>query len=1021
MVAGNRPQARLMGKAFQAPPDLVAEQVQRRGPPSFVGRVLVIILVVAVAAALWLMINVLVLLFGAILLALGLDAGARGIVHRTGLPRPLAIAAIGLAVLAAFGAALWLFGSIVGVQLDQVWQVAPAGWTLLMDRLGANPYGRQLLEQARSVNFTGATGWATSAIAVVAGALTRGVGYGGIMVLVAIYLAAQPARYRLLCVRLVPTAQRRIAERLLDSAGSVLRRWLVGQMVVMGAIGVLSGIGLWALGIEAAFALGLMGGLLCFIPFVGAILAAVPATLVALSQGPVFAGSVVLMYVAVHLVEGNLITPLVQSEATALPPVLAILSMVACSLLLGPLGVLFAAPLTLLLLVSVEILYVQEGLGEPPETDTEAETATGAVAVATDKAAINAGPKAIVAIREVWTQRMERTLRPVLVGIPLLGLFGGFATQLSGHVPIAGWIWGGATLPVLLALLVQIAVSLWRGEFGLDIVAALSMAGALVFGEQLAAVVVALMYAGGQYLENFADGRARREMTKLLSRVPRTALRRQGDALEEVNLDMLEPGDRIMVRRGEIVAVDGAVASDVAVLDQSALTGESLPIQQRTGEAVLSGSTNAGDAFDLLVSARAEASTYAGIVRLVGAAQQSKAPMSRLADRFAMAFLGVTIAMAGGAWIWTGDPIRALAVLVIATPCPLILAVPVAIISGVSRAAKLGVLIKGGRALENLARVKTLVIDKTGTLTHGAARLVAIEVAAGFTDDEVLGLAASLDQASSHVIAQALVSAAHAKGLVLTAPDAASETAGEGVEGAVSGRKVVVGGTGFVAKRCSGALADSADRGQPTPPGAVLVAVGIDGRTAGRLVLSDEVRAGTKDLLDGLRASGIQRIVLASGDRAAVADAVVAGLPIDQVRADLTPDQKIAVIQEERQKAPVLMVGDGVNDAPALAAADVGIAMGARGAAASAEVADVVLLVDRLDRVLSALRIAVRSRDIALQSVYAGVGLSFAGMVVAALGYLTPVRGALVQEVIDVAVILNALRALAAPAGESAS
>ena len=622
-------------------------------------------------------------------------------------------------------------------------------------------------------------------------------------------------------------------------------------------------------------------------------------------------------------------------------------------------------------------------------------------------------------LRNHWAGWRARTLRPTLVGIPLLGLVSGFTAQLAGYGPIAGWIWGGATLPVLLALLVQIVVSMWRGEFGLDIVAALSMAGALVFGEHLAAVVVALMYAGGQYLESFAEGRARREMTKLLSRVPRTALRHRNGRLEEVGLEVLEPGDRIMLRRGEVVAVDGTVATGVAVLDQSALTGESLPLQQHIGEAVLSGSTNAGDTFDLLVSARAEASTYAGIVRLVEAAQQSKAPMSRLADRCAMAFLGVTVAIAGGAWIWTGDPIRALAVLVVATPCPLILAVPIAIISGVSRAAKLGILIKGGRVLENLARVRTLVIDKTGTLTYGAARLIAVEAAPEFASDELLGLAASLDQASSHVIAQALVSAAREKGCVLTTPDAVSETAGEGVEGMIAGRRVAVGGIAFVAKHCSGASPAAGDEHQHVPPGAVLVAVAVDGRIAGRLVLSDKLRAGTKELLDGLRASGIERIVLASGDRAAVADAVVAGLPIDEVRADLTPDQKIAVIREEHQKAPVLMVGDGVNDAPALAAADVGIAMGARGAAASAEVADVVLLVDRLDRVLSALRIAGRSRHIALQSVYVGVGLSFVGMVVAALGHLTPVRGALVQEAIDVAVILNALRALTAPPGEA--
>jgi len=613
-------------------------------------------------------------------------------------------------------------------------------------------------------------------------------------------------------------------------------------------------------------------------------------------------------------------------------------------------------------------------------------------------------------------ERLQPLLQPVLVAVPLLGLAGGFAARLLGHSQAGGWVWDAATLPVLAVLLIQIVTSLLRGQVGLDIVAALSMTGALVFGEHLAAVVVALMYAGGQWLEGYADRRARREMTKLLSNVPRTAMRHRGAALEKVALAELQPGDRIMVRHGEVVAVDGTVAAGIAVLDQSALTGEALPVQQHAGEAVLSGSANAGDAFDLVATHRAAESTYAGIVRLVEAAQQSKAPMSRLADRFAMAFLAVTVVMAGGAWLWTGDPIRALAVLVIATPCPLILAVPVAIISGVSRAAKLGILVKGGQALEGLARVHTLVIDKTGTLTYGTARLVAAEAAPGFTTDGILGLAASLDQASNHVIAQALVAAARAKGLVLTAPEAVSETAGEGVEGMVGGQRVAVGGLGFVMARSPkpgpGFDGGLGSRQAPVPPGAVQVAVAVEGKLAGLLVFSDELRAGTADLLRGLRAAGIRRIVLATGDREAVARAVVVGLPVDEVRAGLTPGEKTGVVQAEHLRDAVMMVGDGVNDAPALAAADIGVAMGARGAAASAEAADVVLLVDRLDRVLSAVQIARRSRTIALQSVYVGIGLSFVGMVVAALGYLTPVRGALVQEVIDVAVILNALRAL---------
>jgi heavy metal translocating P-type ATPase len=437
-----------------------------------------------------------------------------------------------------------------------------------------------------------------------------------------------------------------------------------------------------------------------------------------------------------------------------------------------------------------------------------------------------------------------------------------------------------------------------------------------------------------------------------------------------------------------------------------------MPVRLAAGDSVLSGSTNAGDAFDLLASRRAAESTYAGIVRLVEAAQRSRAPMSRMADKFAIVFLAVTVALATAAWWLTGDPIRAVAVLVVATPCPLILAVPVAIVSGLSRAAKLGILIKGGRAIEMLARVRSLVMDKTGTLTFGQARIVATAVADGITQAEVLRLAASLDQASKHVIAQTIVAAALAQGLRLSVPSEVAETAGLGVAGVVEGHRVLVGGPGFI----TGQLGDAgfAALAKDRPPGALAVAVAVDGKPVGMLTLADELRAGTENLLRELRSLGIERIVLATGDRADVATFIAAGLSIDLVRAELPPDQKVQVVLSERAHGPVMMIGDGVNDAPALAAADIGVAMGARGAAASAEAADVVLLVDQLDRVLPAIQIARRSRRIALQSVVAGIGLSIAAMFAAAFGYLPPVQGALLQEVIDVAVIFNALRALRA-------
>jgi heavy metal translocating P-type ATPase len=601
-------------------------------------------------------------------------------------------------------------------------------------------------------------------------------------------------------------------------------------------------------------------------------------------------------------------------------------------------------------------------------------------------------------------------LRPFLVAFPAAGLALGFAFLAAGRGAWSGWIWAACAGPVLLVLVVQIVTSLRRGDVGLDIVAALSMAAALAFGEHLAAAVVALMYAGGQYLESFAERHARREMTALLSRAPRTAIRNRSGTLEEVDLDAIEPGDRLLMRRGDVVPVDGAVSSGLAVLDQSALTGESIPVQRQAGAAVMSGSTNVGDPFDLVASRRAAESTYAGIVRLVEAAQRSKAPMSRLADRIGLVFLGLTVAIAGGAWLSTGDPIRAVAVLVVATPCPLILAVPVAIISGLSRAARHGVLIKGGKALEILARIRSVVIDKTGTLTDGRARVVSVRCAAGVSAADLLRTAASLDQASKHVIAQAILSEARDRKLDLAVPTSAVETPGEGIEGVVEGQSAIVGGMHFVASRLA-AHAGGFEH-EPDRPGAIVVAVAINGRLAGEIVLADAIRAGTGALLENLKRLGIERIVLATGDRRDVADAVTAGLPFSAVRSDLTPDQKVMVVLSERKNGSVMMVGDGVNDAPALAAADIGVAMGARGAAASAEAADVVLLVDQLDRIVPAIEIASRSRFIALQSVYAGIGLSCAGMLAAALGYITPVQGALIQEVIDVAVILNALRAL---------
>ncbi len=598
-------------------------------------------------------------------------------------------------------------------------------------------------------------------------------------------------------------------------------------------------------------------------------------------------------------------------------------------------------------------------------------------------------------------------VRRGLVIIAGLALVSGLIAQyIVGASQVAHWIWVAGIVPVLLALLVEIVVSLRQGEVGLDIVAALSMGGSILVGEPLAGIVVALMYSGGQFLEIFAQQRARREITALLDRVAHTAMRYRDDLLEETPIDEIVPGDRLLVRRGEVIPVDG-IAEDPAVIDQSALTGESIPLELGPGAEILSGTTLVGDSFTLTAVRPAAESAYARIVKLVEEAGKAKAPITRLADRYAIYFLIVTVVAASFAWFISGDPVRALAVLVVATPCPLILAVPVAIVSGVSASAKLGLLVKSGGVLEALAGAKVLVADKTGTLTQGEARLIDVQPSGNFSRAEALRLAASLDQASQHVTAAAIIHAAHQEGLALSSPTDVVEAPGRGVSGLVDGHRVIIGNRSLVAE-----LLDQPHLADHTPAeaGTAVSSVAVDGRFAGDLILADSIRPEARATFDRLHRLGVSRVILASGDADPVAQAIGAEMGVDQAYGALTPEDKVDLVLAERAHGPVLMVGDGVNDAPALAAADIGIAMGVRGAAASTEVADAVLLVDRIDPVAGGVAIAQRARHIALQSVIVGMGLSFIAMGFAMFGYLPPVQGALVQEAIDVIVILNALR-----------
>ena len=592
-----------------------------------------------------------------------------------------------------------------------------------------------------------------------------------------------------------------------------------------------------------------------------------------------------------------------------------------------------------------------------------------------------------------------------LAAVPAAALLCGLAAMALSRSDLAPWIFTTGIAPVLLVLLWSILKSLMRGEYGLDIIAALSMTGALLAGEALAGVVVALMYSGGLLLEDFAQGRAQREMTALLGRVARTAQTYRGKELVETAIELLVPGDRLLIRAGEVVPADGTVESGSALLDESSLTGEALLVRRNAGAAVQSGVANGDAPFNLVVSKTAALSTYAGVVRLVDSARLSKAPMARLADRYALGFLAVTLALAAAAWFFTGDPKRALAVLVVATPCPLIIAVPVAIVTGMSRAAKRGLLVKSARILELLPKIRTVLIDKTGTLTDGQAHAGAVDPRPGFDDITLITAAASLAQASQHVVSQALVAEARQRGLQLLAPTDVVESPGDGVTGRVAGKLVVIGRPGFVAK---GLKTEEAR----ATAGTTVLAVAINRKAAGRIVFEDRLREDAAQTLHALRAGGIKRIVLLTGDQAAIAKRAGDTLGFDLVIAEATPAGKVDAVKAEINNGPVMMVGDGINDAPALAAADIGVALGVRGAAAASEAADIVLLVDRIDRVADAMAIAKRTRSIALQSVVVGLSLSSLGMVAAALGYLLPLAGALSQEAIDVAVILNALRAL---------
>ena len=552
----------------------------------------------------------------------------------------------------------------------------------------------------------------------------------------------------------------------------------------------------------------------------------------------------------------------------------------------------------------------------------------------------------------------------------------------------------------------------FAGRFAADLVAMLAIVAALLLEEPLAGLIVVLMQTGGEALERYAQGRASEAVRELEAAAPYIAHHLVNGEVEDVPAEMISVGDRLLLRPGELLACDAVVLEGRSHVDASRITGEPLPVSAQPGVRLLSGSLNLESPLTVRATAPASESQYARIVELVRTAQGSKSPLQRLADRYAVWFTPLTLAVAAGAYFVSGEAERVLAVLVVATPCPLILATPVAVVGGINRAARRGIIFRHGTALEQLGRVRVAIFDKTGTLTIGRPEVDRVVTVPPFSETEVLRLAAGVEHGSSHLLARTLVQEAAERGIPLPQGTNITEAAGQGVRGHVDGHGVTVGGWSFVVSQHPASQAALQSLLANLPRAGLRAYVAIDGSGAGLVEYADRLRPGMGGFIPELRRLGVTRIVLLSGDDQANAAAVAAAVGITEAYGDLLPEDKVAYVARlVGQGERVLMVGDGTNDAPALSTATVGIALAQGGGGITAEAADAVILADDPSRVAEAITISRRTLRIARQSIWAGLGLSGAAMVVASLGYIPPIIGAILQEGIDVAVILNALRA----------
>ena len=603
---------------------------------------------------------------------------------------------------------------------------------------------------------------------------------------------------------------------------------------------------------------------------------------------------------------------------------------------------------------------------------------------------------------------------PVFASTIVLAIIGG-VLALTGLEEAARWVISIFALAIAAKESIGMVRSILKGSWGIDVLAVTAIIATVLVGEYWASIIIVLMFTGGEALEDYAESRAKRELTSLLDNTPQIAHREVYSsagaekgalfATKDCPVAELNIGDVVVVKPGELIPVDGILLTPEATLDESSLTGESIPVERVKGDAVISGSVNGSAVFRMEVTALAADSQYQRIVELVKEASESKAPFVRLADRYAVPFTIVAYVLAITAWILSGNPTHFAEVLVVATPCPLIIAAPVAFIAGMSRAARHGIIVKNGGTLEKLARIKTVAFDKTGTLTHGQPVLSKVMTAPGIEEDELVRLAAIAEQYSAHTLAHSIVVGAQQRGLTVEPCTDVTETTAAGLTATIDGKKVVVGKYSFIAEQ------DPSTVRVEITAGELAVYVAIDGKFAGALLLRDELRADAPETLQWLSALGVCHTLMLTGDGQVTAEHVARELGVTNVRAECLPLDKVRAVEAVTDR-PVMMVGDGVNDAPVLAAADVGVAMGARGSTAASESADVVIMKDDLHRVARSIEIGQQTIRIALQSIWIGISLSLILMVLATFGLIPAVVGAGFQEVIDVIAILNALRAL---------